>query len=203
LSGQVQIIGGWPGLAALAALAACATPAPSSLESYGPLSVNLVRGADFYVTQHGAFAPAAVENGVIVVHLRNEPFQIGTNAPQMNICLNQNWAPEIQADPQGYKASCLSGAKAGARQANSDALLVYSGKKWSDGSSTLMEGTNLKAKPLQGYLYGYQVDDLSFVEQPEVNLKNVRGTLHGYVVVYKQHERRNRNIMPIQLVFAH
>jgi hypothetical protein len=65
-----------------------------------------------------------------------------------------------------------------------------------------MEGANLKTKTLDGYRYAYQVNDLLFVGQPTMNLKKVRGALYGYIVVYKQHERSNRDIMPIQLVFA-
>ena len=65
-----------------------------------------------------------------------------------------------------------------------------------------MADTTRQTKPRDGYLYAYQINDLLFVGQPEMNLKNVRGTLYGYVVVYKQHERSNRDIMPIQLVFA-
>lgn len=116
------------------------------------------------------------------------------------ICLSEVWAPEVQADPKGYKASCLSGAKAGARPPHSDALLVYSGKLWSDGSTTLADETSLATRPLEGYAHAWQIDELLFV-QPGKNLATVHGTLFGYIVVYHHHERSNSKIMPINLVF--
>jgi hypothetical protein len=184
-------------------LAGCAGSPPSApgASGYGPLKVNLAHGADFYITQDGKFAPVAIRNGVVVVQLARQPFQVGSEAAQVNICLSEIWAPEVQADPKGYKASCLSGAKAGARPPHSDALLVYSGKSWSDGSSTLMDETSLAVRPLEGYTHAWQINELLFVKQPDKNLNSVHGALFGYIVVYHHHERSNSDIMPIELVF--
>jgi len=46
----------------------------------------------------------------------------------------------------------------------------------------------------------YQINQLLFVTGPETTLKGFKGTLYGYIAVYKQHERSNKDIMPIQLI---
>ncbi len=193
----------------MAVLSSCATAQhghkvgpPEAEEPYGPLVVNVERGSDFYVAQDGAFAPATLKDGALFMRLRNRPFQIGTNSHQLNICLTQEPAPEIRADPAGHKASCLSGPMQGAMEANSNALLVYSGRAWSDGNTALQDGSTRKAEPLAGYARAYQIDELLFVDQPGMDLARFRGTLFGYIVVYKQDIRRNRDIMPIRLVIG-
>jgi hypothetical protein len=190
---------------ALAALSACATAGgpgggPAAVEPYGPLTVNQKSGGDFYVTQDGAFAPATVKDGAILIQLRNRPFQIGTSSHQLNICLTLEPAPEVRSDPQGHEASCLSGPMQGALEPNSAELLVYGGKKWSDGNTVLQDGTGRRTQPLAGYARAYQIDELLFTTQPKMNLASFRGTLYGWIVVYKEHVRRNRDIMPIRLV---
>jgi hypothetical protein len=188
-------------LAVLIGLVACATTATSTAEPYGPLSFNMAQRGDFYITQRGVFAPAVIKGGVIVIHLANEPFQIGTNSSHTNICLTQAPAPEIEVDSKGFKASCLAGPFTGAREPDSDALVVYSGKKWGYGNSALTQGVTLQTKALNGYAYGYQINRLVFVNQPELSLSSVRGTVYGWIVVNKHDKRINRDIMPIQLVF--
>lgn len=168
--------------------------------AYGPLTFNR-DGADFYFAQDGEFAPAAIIGGVIEIHLHPRSFQIGYNGEQMNICLAPAPFPEVRADPTGYKASCLAGAMSGARAPNSDSLLVYSGNKWSDGNSTLTDATSLKALPMKGFKYGYQVNQLQFVTNSAMTLSTYQGTLYGYVVVYTQPERSNKEIMPVRLIF--
>jgi hypothetical protein len=168
---------------------------------YGPLTFNGINGADFYVTQNGKFAPASISDGTIEIHLHPGRFQIGYNGEQLNICLAQSPFPEIRADPHGYKASCLSGPMAGAREPNSDALLVYSGNKWSDGNTEFSDATSMKAAPVQGYRFAYQVNQLQFTDAPDMTLSRFKGTLYGYIVVYKQHVRSNKDIMPIHLIF--
>lgn len=167
---------------------------------YGPLTFNRA-GADFYFSQDGKFAPAALTDGMIEIHLHPRSFQIGYNGEQMNICLAQVPFPEVRTDPTGYRASCLSGAMSGARAPNSDALLVYSGKEWSDGNSALMDATSLKAAPMKGFKIAYQVNRLQFVANPTMSLSGYKGTLYGYIIVYVQPERNNRGIMPIKLIF--
>lgn len=171
-------------------------------DGYGPLVVNAEGRGDFYVAQDGAFAPVSFTDGAIIIRLKNRPFQIGTSVAQMNICLTQQPAPEIRTDPGGYKASCLSGPLQAAMEPNSNALFVYSGKSWSDGNTALMDDTLRKATPLPGYARAYQIDELLFVDQPGMNLARFRGTLHGYIVVYREHIRRNRDIMPIRLAIG-
>jgi len=176
---------------------ACATPgagpAPASAGAGSAgLTANRAHGADFYVTQDGAFAPAAVVDGTLVFQLKARPFQIGTNSRQMNICLTQVPAPEIRTDPKGFKASCLSGAMQAAIEPDGAELFVYGGRKWSDGNTVLQPGGFRRAEPLPGYAHAYQVDGLAFVEEEKLTLAAFRGTLHGHVVVYRQPERRPR-----------
>ena len=168
-------------------------------QTYGPLTFNS-EGADFYVTQDGKFAPASVVDGTIVIHLHPQSFQIGYNGEQLNVCLAQSTFPEVSADPSGYRASCLSGPFTGAREPNSDTLLVYGGHKWSDGNTELSDATSMKATPMKGFQFAYQVNQLQFIEAHDMTLGRFKGTLYGYIVVYKQHERSNKDIMPIQLI---
>lgn len=167
---------------------------------YGPLTFNS-EGADFYVAQDGKFAPASVSNGTIAIHLHSSSFQIGYNGEQMNVCLAQSPFPEIKADPSGYKASCLSGALTGARDPNSDALLVYGGHKWNDGNTEFSDATSMKTIPMRGFRFAYQVNQLQFVEARDMTLSRFKGMLYGYIAVYKQHARSNKDIMPIHLIF--
>jgi TPR repeat protein len=168
-------------------------------QTYGPLTFN-GEGADFYVAQDGNLVPASVVDGTIVIHLHRRSFQIGYNGEQMNVCLAQSPFPEVQADPRGYKASCLSGPLSGARDPNSDALLVYGGHKWNDGNTELSDATSMKASPMKGFRFAYQISELMFVEARDITLDRFSGTLYGYIIVYKQHERSNKDIMPIQLI---
>jgi hypothetical protein len=171
------------------------------VRSYGPLTFNSSDGADFYVAQNGKFAPASISNGTIEIHLQPGSFQIGYNGEQLNMCLAQSPFAEVRADPHGYKASCLSGAMTGAREANSDGLLVYSGKKWSDGNTNLSDETSMKAAPIKGYRFAYQVNKLEFVGGEDMPVSRFKGTLYGYIAVYKQDVRSNKDIMPIHLIF--
>jgi len=98
--------------------------------------------------------------------------------------------------------SCLSGAKSGARFPNSDALVVYTGKLWSDGDSSLQASTSKSATPMPGYQYGYAINELTYVGHRELNLASARGTLYGYIGVFKQAQLTPQQIMPVQLVFA-
>lgn len=177
-----------------------AQAADQQAPAYGPLSFNR-DDADFYVAQDGKFVPAAVSGGIIEIHLHPGSFQIGYNGEQMNICLAQTAFPEVRADPSGNRISCLSGAASGAREPNSDALLVYSGQKWSDGNSELSDETSMKAAPMKGFRFAYQINQLLFIGAGDRPLSSFEGTLYGYIVVYKQHERSNKDIMPIHLIF--
>ena len=169
---------------------------------YGPLTVNRAEGGDLYVAQDGAMVPFAEKDGVLVFQLASRPFQLGTTSHQVNLCLSEVPAPEIRYDPQGFKASCLSGPMQAAREPSAANLVVYPGTRWSDGNVVLQEGSQLAAKPLPGYPRAYQVNALSFVDRKEAELSTFRGTIHGWVVVYHQAERTRRDVMPIQLVFA-
>ena len=169
--------------------------------SYGPLVFNRPGGGDFYVAQNGRFVPAEFRDGAIEIHLRGAPFQIGYNGEQLNICLAQVNFPEIRPDPKGNRASCLSGQFTGARPPQSAALLVYGGSKWNDGNTELSDATSLGAKPIKGYRVAYQVNSLLFISAPEFKLGQFKGTLYGYLVVYRVHERRNQDIMPVRLIF--
>ena len=186
-----------------------ATPEPVSSSTatsdqprpaYGPLAFNS-EGADFYIAQNGKFAPAAVSDGTIEIHLHPSAFQIGYNGEQLNLCLAQSPFPEIQADPKGFKASCLSGPFTGAREPNSDSLLVYGGRKWSDGNNELSDETSMKATPMKGFRFAYQVNQLFFLEARDKTLSGFKGTLYGYIAVYKQPARSNKDIMPVHLIF--
>lgn len=181
-------------------LAGCAATPSATNPSYGPLSFNVDGGGDFYFAQDGRFAPARLDQGAIEIDLKPSTFQIGYNGEQLNICLTQVPGPEMKTDPSGYKASCLAGPMSGAHYAGT--MLVYSGTKWSDGNTQFADDqASKKATPLPGYRVAYQVDDLVFAAAPDLNLKNFRGTLYGYIVVYKQHARLNRDIMPVRLIF--
>jgi hypothetical protein len=188
-------------------LSACATTHTESggvgqIGSYGPLVFNRAGGGDFYVAQNGRFVAAEFRDGAIEIHLRSAPFQIGYNGEQLNVCLAQVNFPEVRSDPKGFRASCLSGPFTGARPPHSAALLVYIGSKWNDGNSELSDATSLVAKPLKGYRAAYQVNSLLFISTPEFQLGQFKGTLYGYLVVYRVHERRNQDIMPIRMIFS-
>jgi predicted small secreted protein len=169
--------------------------------SYGPLTFNRAGGGDFYVAQNGRFVPAEFRDGAIEIHLRGAPFQMGYNGEQLNLCLAEINFPEVRPDPKGNRASCLSGPFTGARPPQSAALLVYSGSKWSDGNTELSDTTSLAAKPVKGYRAAYQINSMLFISTPEHKLGQFKGTLYGYLVVYRVHERRNQDIMPIRMIF--
>lgn len=195
----------WLALLMLGLLAACSAPgpgpAPGALPGYGPLSFNRA-GADFYIAQGGRFVPAALAaDGAIEFRLRSAPFQLGYNGLQANLALAQVPITEISTDPKGFKASRLSGPLAGAREPHSDTLIVYTGTEWSDGNTAFSDETSLKAQPLPGFQLAYQVNRLSFIGDASATLERARGVLHGYIVVYKQAQRMNRDIMPVRLVF--
>jgi len=175
---------------------------PVEQAPYGPLTVNRAGGGDLYVAQDGAMVPFAERDGVLVFQLASRPFQVGTSSHQVNLCLSEAPAPEVRYDPQGFKASCLSGPMQAAREANAANLVVHSGTRWSDGNVVLQEGSQLAAKPLPGYPRAYQVNALVFTDRKEADLAAFQGTIHGWVVVYHQAERTRRDVMPIQLVFA-
>lgn len=185
--------------------AGCATsggnsPEPSS-NGYGPLSFNRA-GGDFYFSQDGRYAPTELaKDGVIEIHLKRAPFQVGYNGEQLNLALAQIAIPEISTDPKGYKASRLSGAMTGARAPDSDVLFVYSGSTWNAGNTEFSDGASRKAAPMPGYQHAYQVNQLDFIANKQLTLAGFRGTIHGFIVVYKQRERINRDIMPVRLIF--
>ena len=58
----------------------------------------------------------------------------------------------------------------------------------------------MKATPMKGFKSAYQVNQLLFVQAPDKSLGSFRGILYGYIVVYKQGERSNKDIMPIHLI---
>ena len=58
----------------------------------------------------------------------------------------------------------------------------------------------MKATPMKGFRFAYQINALMFVEARDMTLDRFSGTLYGYMIVYKQHERSNKDIMPIQLI---
>jgi hypothetical protein len=192
-------------VAACLALVGCATPTSTTTsaraDGYGPLAFNK-SGGDFYFAQDGKFAGTELgSDGAIVVHLKRAPFQIGYNGRQLNIALSQASVPEISTDPHGFKASRLSGPMAGARDPNSDVLLVYTGKLWSDGNTEFSDDTSRKTNPMAGYKHAYLVNQVEFVDDAQMSLQKLHAPVYGYIVVYKQHERMNRDIMPIRLVF--
>jgi len=183
-------------------LSGCAAVPDDAGAPYGPLLVNRPGGADLYVAQDGAFVPAEVTTEAITFRLKNRPFQVGTSSPQLNVCLTLAPAPEVRADPGGFRASCLSFAKQGAVERSADYLLVYSGTEWSDGNTALQAGHNLAAAPLPGYAHAYQIANLLCPSSPGVTLSRFRGTLHGFVGVHRGPQLRRQDIMPIRLVFA-
>jgi hypothetical protein len=185
--------------------AACSAPGGGTTKpdggGYGPLTFNRP-GADFYLSQDGRFAQAKLsEDGVIEIHLRNAPFQLGFNGRQLNLALAQNPISEISTDPKGFRASRLSGPMAGGREPNSDVLLVYGGNLWSDGNTEFSDDTSRKVIPMPGFQHAYQINEILFLADENTTLATVKSTLHGYIVVYKQPERRNQDIMPIRLIF--
>jgi hypothetical protein len=188
--------------ASLASLAVLALASCAGAGGYGPLKVNLDAGADFYVVQDGALVPVEVTPDAITLRLANRPFEIGTNAEQMNLCLTQVEVPEVRADPRGNRASCLSGPFQSAKAPDSAELFVFSGKSWSDGNNLFQVGAHRAATPRAGYARAYRVNDLLFVDAPKTGFATFSGTLYGYIVVYREHVRRNRDIMPIRLVFG-
>lgn len=168
---------------------------------YGPLTFNRA-GGDFYFSQDGRYARTELaKDGVIEIHLKGAPFQVGYNGEQLNLALAQISIPEISTDPKGYKASSLSGAMTGARAPDSDVLFVYSGSTWNAGNTEFSDGASRKAAPMPGYQHAYQVNNLDFTANKQLTLAGFRGTVYGFIVVYKQRERLNRDIMPVRLIF--
>jgi len=189
-------------LLAGALLSACATVPDEAGLPYGPLRVNQAGGGDLYLAQDGALVPVEVTAEALTFRLKNRPFQIGTSSPQLNVCLTLAPAPEVRADPGGFRASCLSFAMQGAVERDADYLLVYSGTEWSDGNTALQAGHNRAAAPLPGYAHAYQIGNLLCPASPGVSLSRFRGTLHGYVAVHKGAPLRKQDVMPIRLVFG-
>lgn len=68
-------------------------------------------------------------------------------------------------------------------------------------TSKFSDATALAATPIKGYRAAYQINSLLFVASPQLKLAQFEGTLHGYLVVYRVHERRNQDIMPIRMIF--
>jgi hypothetical protein len=189
------------GIGACGCTATCVTDTKPSANGYGPLTFNRA-GADFYFSQNGQYARTELgKDGAIEVHLANAPFQLGYNGEQLNIALAQIPISEMSTDPSGYKASRLSGPMTGARMPNSDVLLVYTGTKWNAGNTEFSDRTSMRATPNPGFHYAYQIDKIDFVADHEKTLDNFKGTVYGYIVVYKQPVRQNRDIMPIRLIF--
>ena len=181
----------------LGLMSVCAAATPD----YGPLTYN-TPGADFYFAQDGKMVPVEqASDGVLVVHLSSRPFQLGYNGRQMNLALAQVPIEEVSTDPQGYKASRLSGPMSGGREENSDALLVYGGRSWSDGNTEFSDDTSRKAPAMEGFAHSYVVNVVDFLADEKLTLATFKGTLYGYIVVYKQPERVKRDIMPVRLVF--
>lgn len=185
--------------------AACSSPGPTagarSSNGYGPLTFNRP-GADFYFAQDGQFAHAEIaDDGAVEIHLRSAPFQIGYNGRLANLALAQVPISEIATDPKGFKASRLSGPMAGGREPNSDLLLVYTGRGWSDGNTEFSDDTSMKAEPMSGFQHAYYINKILFVDDQPKTLEATKGPLFGYIVVYKRPERSNRDIMPIRLIF--
>jgi len=184
----------------LAALALCFVTAGCATSGYGPLTFNR-SGADFYFSQDGQFARTELgTDGTIDIYLKNAPFQLGHNGRQLNLALAQIPISEISTDPKGFKASRLSGPMAGGHE--EDMLLVYSGQKWTDGNTAFLDATSRKASPMPGYRYAYQVNKVLFLADEKLTLETFKGTVHGFIVVYKQHERKDRDIMPVRLIFG-
>jgi hypothetical protein len=176
-------------------------PASAAPESYGPLAFNVETAGDFYIAQDGQFVKAELVEGVIRFHLRNKPFQIGTNVEQANIALTLKKEDEIGVDGQGFKASHLAGPLTGARSVNSDELFVYGGESWSDGNSELSEGRTRSGVPLFAYKHAYDIRTLTFYHRDDLAFERFKGTLYGFICVYKDHVRKNSFIMPIELDF--
>lgn len=59
----------------------------------------------------------------------------------------------------------------------------------------------MKASPMPGYQHAYQVSKIDFVADEHLKLESFKGILYGFIVVYKQSERLNRDIMPIRVIF--
>jgi hypothetical protein len=185
--------------------AGAASPQPSAPASdqpvYGPLAFNRAGAGDFYITQAGKFVRARLVGGAIEFRLKPDSFQIGFNGDQLNLCLGQEPFDEMSRSPRGPLVSCLAGPMSGAREHNSDTLLVYNPVRWGTGNTNFSDETSMKAKPLKGYKSAYQVNKLLFVDDPGTSLRTFLGTLYGYVWVNRNPERTNRDIMPVRLVF--
>lgn len=168
--------------------------------AYGPLAFNRA-GGDFYIAQAGKLVRARLADGAIEFHLKPDSFQIGFNGDQLNLCLGQAPFEEMRQSPRGPLISCLDGTMSGAREHNSDTLLVYNPVRWGTGNTNFSDETSMKAKPMKGYRSAYQVNQLLFVDDPSASLRTFLGTLYGYVWVNRDPERTNRDIMPVRLVF--
>ncbi len=182
----------------------CAATGPANskpgAQGNGP-SGNARANPNFYFSQGGQPARMAFgSDGVLDVYLNNAPFQLGYNGRQMNLALAQAPITETSTDPKGFKASRLSGAMAGAREP--DELLVYGGRDWRDGNSEFSDGSSAPAMPRSGYQHAYQINKVTFVRDPNTTLRGFRGVLHGFVLVYRQPERVDQDIVPIRLNFS-
>jgi hypothetical protein len=173
---------------------------PKKTQRYGPLVVNTPENADFIIIQDGHFVDSKLRANKIVFYLRNEPFQIGSNFQHLNIALTIKEASEISTDPKGFKASHLSDVFTVATEPDSENLIVYSGEKWSDGNNGLLSGVHKQVDPFSNYRYLYQVSALTFIDHDDLTLENFKGTIYGYICVYKESIRNNSMIMPIEFV---
>ena len=173
---------------------------PKKSQHYGPLVVNTPEKADFIIIQDGQFVDSKIRANKIIFYLKNRPFQIGSNFQHLNIALSMKETSEISTDPKGVKASHLSDAFTVATEPDSENLIVYSGEKWSDGNNGLLSGAHKQVDPFPNYRYLYQVSALTFIDHGDMTLENFKGTIYGFICVYKEPVRNNSMIMPIELV---
>jgi hypothetical protein len=87
----------------------------------------------------------------------------------------------------------------GGREENSDSLFVYSGTEWSDGNVEFSDQTSMKANSMPGFQHAYQINKLEFLKDSSLSLGSFKGVLYGYIVVYKQPKRVNKDIMPVRI----
>lgn len=172
---------------------------PASVEPYGPLTFNIEKGGDFYVAQDGRFVKAELVAGTIRFHLHHKPFEIGTDVEQMNLALTVAKEDEVMSDAHGFRASRLAGPMQAAR--DPETLLVFAGKSWSDGNNVFEEGDAKPATPMPGYRHGWAVNKVDFIDHDDLKFDSFKGTLYGFICVYKDHVRRNSFIMPVEFVF--
>lgn len=192
-------------------------PKQFNRDHYGPLKANITKDADFYITQDGHLVKSERQGDALVFYMKNGPFQIGGNAEHIQIALAQHDMGEIVAelDPtSSFQVSCFRptlSVSADRDSEKNDDIWISDGRMGCEGLSWFDPKHSKLGKPIPGYKFAFEVDQLYFYSAPGLSLENFKGVLQGFIQVQKpgapDFDLRKvdgfppEDISPIRLVF--